>query len=184
MPAPGAEIRGAEAELLWLVNDDLTVGGNFSFTPNEYDQTLLISDPSRRDMPESLFPNFESLVEDIKGNQLLQVPESKLTAWGMYAVPLSGGSLVEFVGIYSWTSEVYFSPFERETEKAEAFDRLDLRANWTSADSNWTVSVFVNNVFDDIANLQVLRQGEAEFFRHTSGTTVPRLYGLEVQYSY
>ena len=102
----------------------------------------------------------------------------------MCAMPLSGGSLVEFVGIYSWTSEVYFSPFERETEKAEAFDRLDLRANWTSADSNWTVSAFVNNVFDDIANLQVLRQGEAEFFRHTSGTTVPRLYGLEVQYSY
>lgn len=184
MPAPGAEIRGVEAELLWLVNDDLTVGGNFSFTPNEYDQTLLISDPSRRDVPESLFPNFESLVEDIKGNQLLQVPESKLTAWGMYTMPLSGGSQVDFVGIYSWTSEVYFSPFERDTEKAEAYDRLDLRANWTSADSNWTVSAFVNNVFDDIANLQVLRQGEAEFFRHTSGTTVPRLYGLEVQYSY
>ena len=102
----------------------------------------------------------------------------------MYTVPLSGGSQVEFVGLYSWTDEVYFSPFERGTEKAEAYDRLDFRANWTSADSSWAVSAFVNNVFDDIANLQILRQGEAEFFRHTSGTTVPRLYGLEVQYSY
>nr|MCS5581798.1 TonB-dependent receptor [Gammaproteobacteria bacterium] len=184
MPAPGAEIKGAEAELLWLVTDDLTVGGSFSFTPNEYSKTLLISDPSRQDVPESLFPNFESLVEDINGNQLLHVPEGKLTAYGMYTVPLSGGSQVEFVGLYSWTDEVYFSPFERGTEKAEAYDRLDFRANWTSADSSWAVSAFVNNVFDDIANLQILRQGEAEFFRHTSGTTVPRLFGLEVQYSY
>ena len=115
---------------------------------------------------------------------MLHVPEGKLTAWGQYAVPLSGGSQLEFVGIYSWTDEVYYSPFEREEEKAEAYDRLDLRANWTSADSNWTVSAFVNNVFDDIGNLQILRAGETEFFRHSSGTTVPRLYGLEVQYSY
>jgi hypothetical protein len=46
------------------------------------------------------------------------------------------------------------------------------------------VTGFVNNVFDDIGNLQVLRQGEAEFFRHNSGITLPRMYGLELTYSY
>ena len=42
---------------------------------------------------------------------------------------------------------------------------------------------FVNNVFDDVGVLQVLRQGENEMFRVNAGTTVPRLYGLEVTYS-
>jgi hypothetical protein len=97
---------------------------------------------------------------------------------------LSGGAQLELFGVYSWIDDVFYSPFESADEMAEAYDRLDLRATWTSQNSNWIASGFINNVFDDIGNLQILRQGEAEFFRHTSGTTVPRLYGLEVTYRY
>ena len=66
---------------------------------------------------------------------------------------------------------------------SESYGRLDLRATWTSAAGNWIVSGFVNNVMDDVGVLQVLREGESEHFRHTAGTTVPRLYGLEVTYA-
>jgi len=38
---------------------------------------------------------------------------------------------------------------------------------------------FVNNVTDEIGVLQVLRHGEAEMFRQSAGTTLPRLFGLE-----
>ena len=69
-------------------------------------------------------------------------------------------------------------------DQAEAYDRVDLRATWTSAERNITVSAFVNNVFDEIGILQVLREGEAEFFRHTLGTTVPRAYGVELSYQF
>ena len=63
-----------------------------------------------------------------------------------------------------------------------SFERVDLRATWTSADSSIQVSAFVNNVFDEIGQLQVLREGEAEFFRRTAGVTTPRHYGLELSY--
>ena len=184
LEAPGARVIGAEAEAIWLVNDNLTLGGNFSFTPSEYTETLLISDSSKFNVPGSLYPEFEELTLDIKGNQLLQVPEGKATLWGGYLLPLSGGSQVELFGVFSWTDEVYFSPFQSEAEKAEAYSRADLRATWSSTNSNWVVSGFVNNIFNDVANLQILRQGEAEFFRHNAGTTVPRLYGMEFTYSY
>ncbi len=184
LEAPGARVLGAEAEALWLVNDNLTLGGNFSFTPSEYSADLLISDSSNSNVPGSLYPEFESLTQNINGNQLLQVPEGKATAWGSYLVPLSGGSQMELFGIFSWTDEVYFSPFQSAAEKAEAYSRTDLRATWTSNAGNWVVSGFVNNIFNDVANLQILRQGEAEFFRHNAGTTVPRLYGVELTYSY
>ena len=38
LAAPGAEIMGMEAELTWLATDQLTIGGNFSYTPNEYSE--------------------------------------------------------------------------------------------------------------------------------------------------
>ena len=184
LPAPGAEIFGLEAELTWLATDNLSLGGNFSWTPSEYTEDLFIQDPAQVNTPESLFPDVNALEQNIKGNQVLQVPELKYTVWGSYAIPLDGGSKVELFGVYNWIDEVYYSPFESDTERADSYDRLDLRATWSSADRNWIVSAFVNNVFDDVGVLQVLRNGEDEFFRQSAGTTVPRLYGMEVTYSF
>lgn len=183
LEAPGAEVWGIEAEALWLATDEWTVGGNFSFTPSEYDKDLFMMDTAGIDRPFSLFPTHEGLMVNIKGNQLVQVPEWKYTAWARYRMPLSGGSNVEFFGVYSWIDEVYYSPFESARQRADAYDRTDLRATWTSADGNWIVSGFVNNVFDDVGVLQILMEGEAEFFRRTAGITSPRLMGVELTYS-
>lgn len=182
LAAPGAEIYGIEAEATWLATDRITLGGNFSWTPSEYTKDFLISDPSGIEAPASIFPGQDEKLTNIKGNQLLQVPEGKATAWGSYRFPLQGGASLDLFGVYSWISEVYYSPFESDAEKADAYDRVDLRATFTSGGGNWIISGFVNNVFDDVGVLQVLREGEQEFFRHTAGTTVPRAYGLEVTY--
>lgn len=184
LEAPGARVMGAEAEMTWYPTNNISLGGNFSYTPSEYTESLLFNDPSQSAVPGSLYPDYVDLVQDIKGNQVLQVPEGKFTAWGSYAFNLSGGSKIEVFSVYTWIDEVYYSAFESDIDKADAYDRTDLRATWTSADDKWVVSGFVNNIFDDVGNLQILRQGEAEFFRHTSGTTVPRLYGMEFTYRY
>jgi outer membrane receptor protein involved in Fe transport len=183
LEAPGAEIWGIEAEALWLASDRWTIGANFSYTPSEYTKDLFIQDPAGHETPESLFPDANKLTQNINGNQLLQVPELKYTAFASYLLPLPGGSNLELFSVYSWIDEVYYSPFESKTERADSYDRTDVRATWTSAAGNWVVSGFVNNIFDDVGVLQVLRQGEGEFFRHSAGTTTPRLYGLEVTYS-
>jgi len=182
--APGAEIMGAEGDILWLATDNLTLGGNFSYTPSEYTEDLFVSDPARAEVPESLFPNgVETLEENINGNQILQVPELKWTAYASYMVPMGNNGSLELFTNYSWIDDVYYSPFEREEEMAKAYDRIDLRATWRSNGGAWVVTGFVNNVLDEVGVLQVLREGEAEFFRHTAGTTVPRLMGLEVTYN-
>lgn len=184
LPAPGAEIYGVESELLWLATDNITVGGNFSWTPSEYTKDLFIQDPSQVNTPESIFPEVNSLQQNIKGNQILQVPEFKYTAWASYGIPLDGGSRIELFGVYNWIDDVYYSPFESDTEKAESYDRIDLRASWTSPEAHWKVSAFVNNVLDEVGILQVLRNGEDEFFRSGGQTTAPRLFGLEVTYKH
>ena len=67
--------------------------------------------------------------------------------------------------------------------RAVSYDRTDLRVTWTSASANWTVTAFVNNVFNDIGITQILREGEDENFRNTAGITLPRLAGVELTYA-
>ena len=189
LAADSAEIRGIEVEALWLATDRWTFGGNFSYTPSEYTDDLFIRDPSSFRQPDSLFNTAEdaqnpvALLQNINGNQMLQVPELKYAFWGSYSMPFDNGSKLDILANYSWIDDVYYSPFESDFEKSESYDRLDVRANWTSAQGNWIVSAFANNVFDEVGVLQVLREGESEHFRHTAGTTVPRLFGLEVTYA-
>ncbi len=182
LAAPGGEIYGIEAEATWLATDRITLGGNFSWTPSEYTEDFYMADPSGVEAPASIFPGQDEKLSNIKGNQLLQVPEGKATAWGSYRFPLQGGASLDLFGVYSWISEVYYSAFESDEEKADAYDRVDLRATFTSGGGNWIISGFVNNVFDDVGVLQILREGEQENFRHSAGTTVPRMYGLEITY--
>ena len=173
---------GIEAEVLWLATDQLTLGGNFSYTPNEYTKDLTILDPARVGTPTSLYPDQETNESNINGNQLLQVPELKFTTYGTYSIPLDAGANLDLSAVYSWTDDVYYSPFENENEMAEAYGRLDVRATWTNAEQNIEIAAFCNNVMDDVAVLQVLRHGEGEHFRQTGGTTVPRLFGVELTY--
>ncbi len=182
LEAPGAEVKGLEVEVTWLPTEALTLGGSLSYTPSEYTKDLFQSDPSRADVSTSLYPDFESLTENIKGNQLLQVPEGKATAWAGYLFNFGGGSTLQMGANYSWTDEVYFSPFEREDTKADSFDRLDLRTTRTNQGGDWMLSGFVNNVFDEVGVMQIIRSGEASFYRQTAATTYPRLYGVEVTY--
>src|SRR5690606_1068828 len=157
LEAPGGEVLGAEVEFTWLASENLTFGGNVSYTPSEYTQTLLAGDLAGANRPESLFPDVEDLVEDIKGNQLIHVPEWKSTLWGSYRFNLTGGSTLEFLASWAYTDRVYYSPFENRSESADPYDRTDLRGTWTSPSRKIVVSAFVNNVFDDVGKLQILR---------------------------
>ena len=78
---------------------------------------------------------------------------------------------------------VYFSAFESALDLAPAYDRIDLRATWTSASDEWTVSGFVNNVQNDIGIRQILASGAEDGFRRTAQVTEPRVYGVEVSYT-
>lgn len=77
--------------------------------------------------------------------------------------------------VYSWTHEVSFSPFENELEKADAHDLPDVPGTWTNAEQNVIVTSFLNNVLDDVAVLQVLRDGDAEIIHQSAGAPSPRL---------
>ncbi|MFT7111406.1 MAG: outer membrane receptor protein involved in Fe transport [Porticoccaceae bacterium] len=183
LAAPGAEIYGVEAELMWLVSDNWTFGGNFSYTPSEYTEDLFVKDTSNVGTPTSLYPEAKNNYVNIKGNKILQVPEAKATAWASYMMQLDGGSSLELFGVYTWIDDVYYSAFESEAEKAPAYARADLRATWTSATGNMSIAAFVNNISNDVGILQIVRNTEEKNFRQSAGTTLPRMFGVEFKYA-
>lgn len=182
--APSAEVNGFEFEVLWLATDSLTIGGNFSYTGSEYDESFIIVDGSDPRTPGSLYDGLEAEAQrgiDINGSQLQAVPETKGSAYASYMFPVGPGQL-ELMGTVSWIDDVYFAPYQSQLDLAPAYDRYDFRATWRSDDQNWIVSGFVNNAFNEIGIRQVERHGSADGFRRTAQVTEPRVYGLELTY--
>jgi len=183
--APGAEVYGLEAELLWLATDELTMGGNFSYTHAEFSESFIVVDGSDPTVPGQIYDatNEFERARDVNGQRLPQVPESKLSVFADYQFELGDNGRVNVLGNYSYISKVYFSAFESALDTAPAYDRIDLRATWTSSSEQIQVTGFVNNITDEIGIRQILQHGVADGYRRTAQVTEPRVFGIEFTYS-
>ncbi len=180
---PSARMIGFDTDVLWLATDRITLGGTFSYTNSEYTESFTVIDTFNAQRPGSLFDPNDTPI-NINGNQMLRVPEYKADAYIQYALPLGDRGTVTFLANYSWIDKVYFSLFEESADAAPSYGRTDTRVTWASAENAWTVSGFVNNVFDDIGIRQIDRLQEEDNFRRSGTVTNPRTYGLEVQYKF
>ncbi len=198
---PEAEIFGFEFDVFWLATDNLTLGGNFSYTDSEYtseiaglvdtdgdnvpdSQQSLVSDQFNAAVPGSLFPTLADQQVSIKGNQMLLIPETKWTVFGIYTLPLGENGDVEFRTNVSFTDEVFFSIENNPVDKAPEYYRWDARVTWTNAKQNLVVSGFVNNITNEIGVRQIARYGENQNYLRTATPTDPRLYGMEFTYRF
>ncbi len=175
---PGAEMIGFDTDVLWLVNQRITLGATFSYTHSEYTEDFTMVDLYDAKRPASLFVP-DATPFNIKGNQMLRVPEYKADAYVQYAWPVPGdrGTVTALVD-YSYIDSVYFDVFENPTDQAPHYNRTDARITWLSADTAWTVAAFCNNVFDDIGIRQIEASDESQDFRRGGTLTNPRTVGL------
>lgn len=180
---PDAKIWGTDTEIVWLPTGRITLGLNFSYTHTEYASDFVLIDGFGEESPGSLFVAIGQPI-NIKGNRMPRIPEWKGGVWGQYEWPLGDlGQLVFFSG-WNWIDKVYFSPFENEDDATGSYARLDARATWLSVDKAWNLTVFANNVFDEIGIRQIDRGGEGSNYLRSGATTDPRLIGLEVRYKF
>jgi iron complex outermembrane receptor protein len=183
--APGAEVNGLELEVLWLATDALTIGGNFSYTSTEFTESFFVVDGTDPTIPGRLYTGATNpdRVRDIKGRSLPQVPRTKGSLYGTYGLDFNDAGKVDLMLTYSFIDDVYFSSFQSDLDLAPAYDRMDVRATWTSASDEWTVSAFVNNVQNEIGIRQILSLGANDGFKRTAQVTEPRVYGIELAYA-
>ena len=183
LEADGAAITGVEAEVMYLMTDNVTLGGNLSYTPSEYTSDTYLSNTADFRVPNSLFSAVD-INYNLKGNQVLNVPDYKGSLFAMYSTPLDAGGSIELLANFSWISKVYHTPFMDEKDSTPGYDRLDLRATWKSDDDAWVVAGYINNVMDKIGIRQLEAHGESQGFRRTGQLTEPRMAGVEVSYKF
>ncbi|MFT6432066.1 MAG: iron complex outermembrane receptor protein [Candidatus Azotimanducaceae bacterium] len=182
LPAPGAEVKGFEVEVLWLATDSVTLGGNYSYTPSKFNESLLLANTNDPRIPPSLFSAVD-IRNDVNGNQLPNVAENKGTVYASYGFPFSTGNM-ELLVNYSWVDGVFHTPFADSFDATPGYERVDLRATWKNDDENIIVAGFVNNLLDEIGIRQLETHGESEGFRRTGQVTEPRVVGVEVTYKF
>ncbi|MBD3648007.1 MAG: TonB-dependent receptor, partial [Pseudomonadales bacterium] len=183
--ANGVVNRGFEVEAMWLATDELTIGGNYSFTDTEYKDNYFVvinDDPA---LPQSLFgnpaTNPELFVFNAKGDPLKRIPEHKATLWASYVMNTDFGSLT-YRGTYSYTGEFYDEAYQTPRELVPDRFRTDLSVAWRDLSQRWTVRVFVDNATDERNLRGIGTASESMNWRMTGTVLYPRYYGIDVTY--
>ncbi len=192
--APGAVTIGGELEILWLATDNLTLGATYSYTDAKYDGELVepatgttgVVDENNPYAPASVY----SLAErnfPIDDEPLPRVPENKFTGWAEYVLELGDNGKVTFLTSVAYTGEFQAAgrPVpESPLSVAPEYIRWDARVTWNSANEQWGVSGFVNNIMDDLGVRNQFTYPESQGHRRVIEPTNPRMAGLEIQYKF
>jgi len=96
---------------------------------------------------------------------------------------------VQLLSTYSYTDDRWANIGNVPGQEIHAYGRWDLRANWHSTGGQWSASLFVQNVLDDIGirelNLRPVRGGLSYVGLNTQVTgtlTEPRRVGMLIRY--
>ena len=97
-----------------------------------------------------------------------------------YTTPLQELGTLQLLSIYTYTGERWPNLGNVSIQELPSYSRWDLRANWTSADKQWAVAGFVQNVLDEIGlqDFIPLNIGQPAMGRLTE----PRQFGVQVRW--
>ncbi len=184
--APEAFTFGWEGDFTLLLGDHTTLGGNWSYTKAEFTEDFAVVDVNNPLKPGSIFTAEEQTVSGFDGSSLPKIPEWKFTVFANYNMPLGERGNVDFFTTVGYTDDFFFAaPFERDLDRAPSFTRWDARASWTSNDTQWQVSAFVNNITGELGARSLENEGGEEWnYLRTATTTDPRVYGMTLSYSF
>lgn len=175
--AESASVTGVELEFLGVVGQNTSIDGFLSYMDSEYDDQILGG-------------------VQLGGNQLSRAPEWTYGFGINHSWLLSGGAVLRVRADYSFTDDIFYTPFNRAdtngpggSDLAESYDNVDLRLFWTHSSGTWSLEGFVTNLTDEVQEGNILRGvgfmdqpggGGQEFVTYNP----PRQWGLRVGYRF
>ena len=170
-----AESTGIELSSQWLVTDNLSLSGSYSYNKSELTEDA---------------PGLVEGVDAQDGDRLPGTPENQLFLGANYVFPLRDGSQVDFDWSMSYQSNVITKVGKRDSgESLSGFSLHNVSATWLK--DNWTVALYADNVFDEYAETGV--RGDYDDIENVEGfdsgyyfknIVRPRQFGMRLRYNF
>jgi len=160
--AADATIKGVEVETVLLPFDQFNFGLNLTWLNAQFDKYQFTPTIS------------------LDGDTLNRAPEYTVSTYAQYDYSMGANGTLTARAQYYWQDDVYYRVQNIDRHKEGAFFTADARLMWTSADEQWTVDAFVQNLTDEdnLRNMTVndgLASGTPTTF---DSYYPPRTYGV------
>jgi iron complex outermembrane receptor protein len=166
--AASAEIKGIEAELLFIPIDSLRLSLSGSYVDATYE-----------DFIESAIDPTTRLPLDSSGNNLQRTPDTQISAGVDYTMNLgSWGEALNFRLNYSWQSDMPWATDNIAME--DSYGLLDARIGLAPDGANWEVAIWGKNLDDELYRVNII----SFFGEEVSQFGAPRTYGVDFSYRF
>jgi len=166
--AAKANIKGAEAELEFLVTDNLRWLLAGSYVDGKYEDFL----------ETAINPATGSRLVS-SGNRMQRTPKNQVSTGIDYTANFAGwDDALHLSANYSWQSDMPWATDNIAKEKA--YGLLDLRAAVKPKDKDWEVGVYGKNINDTLYRVNII----AFFGEEVSQFGAPRTFGIDVNWKF
>jgi iron complex outermembrane receptor protein len=171
--APGAKLKGFEAEVTAIPFDHARVEIGYGFIDSKYSAPFTTVDSAR--------PWLGTL--NLAGNELTQAPRNTLNLGAEYEWPVAAGK-VTLRAETQYKSRVYFSPFNLSYVSQPAHWTSNAFLTFQSGDEKFRASLWVRNIENGL--VRASESVTTGFFGAPlyGAYEPPRTYGVEVGYRY
>jgi len=174
--AGGAEVLGAEFEILALLTDNLTVNIGLGLLDTEYTE-LSLSNLETADPFDEI---------DLAGNELISAPDVNFSIALDYNIPVSWGTINAHIDA-NYQGDQFFSAYNDaprfENIRQDAYWLANARLSTSFGDEgNLTIAAWVKNLANEEYDFYAINLDGLAFDFFTTGA--PRTYGLEVGYRF
>ena len=188
----GTSIWGAEAEFEYYHSERWNLSGFYAFQNSEIGahSSVVEGDPNARIgtwdhlrlQDGAMITSFYVLPTVLSGNQLPMQPNHKAALTVTHSTVLATNGSVQLGSTLSYTGSRYPDIGNLDYWKMPAYFRWDLRATWEAANEAWSVTAYVQNLFDEIGVLEVLPASPRTNGAGMATLTEPRRFGLQVRW--
>lgn len=193
-------IWGFEGELTYYFDETWRVSGYYNYLQSELGthSTVVRADPDQ-EFEDYVFTNpradpagpdgvigtaddFQDtnrvpIPRDHTGDELPQMPNHKFAVTVAYSLPMAERGSWQILGTWSYTGARWPQRAGNiKKNEIPGYNRFDIRANWHSADGQWSTSLYVQNIMDKIGiseSISIDLQGSL---------TEPRQVGVQVRW--
>ena len=191
-------IWGVEAEWIYQIDERWRVSGYYAYQKSDLGShsTVVFGDPNQEfeqfqyvdpssPGPDGVFGTADDFVafntvpvpRDHGGNELPQMPNHKGALTLAYETPLGIGGSLELLTTVSYTGERWPQRYGNISRaEVPSYTRWDARATWASPNRQWTVSLYVQNITDEIG------VSEAIPIELIGSLTEPRQVGMQLRW--